>query len=98
MQDLFVLFGFLLSGLSPDISKLVQDLLSSQSFLGDKSLDLGGLLSLLSILVGPGSPDDVLLDESNTDGFLDAEESSQFAESLGSEPSGNIDGGDTYWV
>lgn len=51
-------------------SDLGNESLSSESVLSDKSLDLGSLLSLLSILSHKSTTDDVLLDEGNSVGLL----------------------------
>jgi len=67
-------FYFLLSILPPDVSGLVDELLSSETSISHESLDFGSLLSLLAVFVGPGSPDHVLLDDGNTIILLVAEQ------------------------
>jgi len=52
------------------ISNLFDESSASKTTFSDKTLDFGSLLSLLTVLGNPGSSDDVLLDKSNTVGFL----------------------------
>jgi hypothetical protein len=88
--------NFLFSGLSSGISGLVDQLLSSESGVSDQSLDFSGLLTFLAVLASPCPANHALLDDSDTIFFLVAEEFSQFAESLGSESSGDVDGGQSF--
>jgi len=77
------------------ITDFLDDLSSTQAAIGDNSLNLGCLLSLLSILSGPSTTNDVLLNEGYTILLLETKESSETSESLGTKAARHVDGSDT---
>lgn len=78
------------------ITHLLDESSATESAIGDESLDLGGLLSLLSILGGPSAANDVLLHESDSVILLETEQSAETSESLGAETAGDVHVGHSW--
>jgi len=91
VEELVILVNGL-SGLEPSVLLfLLVYFLASESAVGDQSLDLGSLISLLSAGGGPSSSDGNLLGEGRGGSLLsslDSEQLPQLGGSLGSQPSG----------